>query len=459
MFNKMRSLSLKLSIAFLAVSLAGVGLVAVFIWGTTSREFNQFLFDRGQSEFAAAATTYYETNNSWNGIVDGLTQQRLLPPDKPQDGHVPHPPQPFALVDQNGIVMVGGGPFNLGDTVPADVINKGVAITVNGQHVGTVISTGNQPGRDSISARFLGRINDALMVAALGASALALLLGIFLARTLTRPLRDLTAASHAMASGQLKQQVEVRSRDELGELTATFNQMSADLEHSNQLRRQMTADIAHDLRTPLGVITGYLESMRDGVLKPTPERYDAIYSEAKHLQRLVEDLRTLSLADAGELKINRQPVQPADLLERLVQAFQHQAGQLQVSLKLVVDPSLPDIFVDPERIEQVLGNLVSNSLRYTPEGGEIEFSAHAEEGGVRLAVRDNGSGMAPDVIIHIFERFYRGDDSRAQQGEESGLGLAIAKSVVELHGGKINASSQGIGHGTTISILLPAISS
>jgi signal transduction histidine kinase len=462
----MRSITLKLTLTFLAVSLVGVALVAAIIWGTTSMAFNQFLLDRGNSDFVAAVTAFYTQNGSWEGVNDALIQQRVLPPSYQQPGasnpafpqtggQNSGPPLPFALVDQTGLVITHAGPYQTGDTVSADRIAQGTAITVNGVQVGTVLATGSPPTRDPSSERYLAQTNQALLIAALGAAGLALLLGIFLARTVTRPMRDLTAAAHAMASGQLGQQVPVRSRDELGELTATFNRMSADLERSNQIRRQMTADIAHDLRTPLAVITGYLEGLRDGVLKPTPQRYEVLFSEARHLQRLVEDLRTLSLAEAGELKINRQPESPADLLERLAQAFQQKAEQQQVSLQLQFEPGLPEVQVDPERIEQVLGNLVSNALRYTPAGGEIRLSGSRQDGGVLLEVSDNGAGIAPDVLAHIFERFYRGDDARAQQGEETGLGLAIARSIVELHGGRIAASSPGLGLGTTLSIYLP----
>jgi len=460
----MRSITLKLTLAFLAVSLAGVALVAVIIWGTTSAAFNQFLLDRSKSDFLAAVTNYYQANGTWDGITEALTEKGSIPaapagaygpPSSQPGGANPGLPLPFALADQNGTVVVRGGPFHPGDTVPASILNQGEAVTLNGQRVGTILNTGNPPNRDPSSNRFLEQANGALLIAACGAALLALLLGIILARSVTRPVRDLTAATRSMAAGQLGQQVPVRSKDELGELTAAFNKMSADLEHANQLQRQMTADIAHDLRTPLTVITGYLEGLRDGVIKPTPERYEVIFSESRHLQRLVEDLRTLSLAEAGELAIYRQPVQPSELLGRLAQAFQHRADQQKVSLKLQVEPALPDLQVDPERIEQVLGNLVSNSLRYTPEGGEIDLAARREPGGVVLAVKDNGAGMAPEVLEHVFERFYRGDDARLQQGDETGLGLAIARSIVELHGGKISAASAGPGLGSTLSVFLP----
>ncbi len=464
----MRSLSTKLLLAFLAVSLIGVALASVLARWITVQEFDRLVLERAHSNFLDEVTTYYQTRGSWIGVSEYFRQrfQSLQPPPRPGDpGNVRPPPQnegsarqlppvPFILTDRNGYVVHALPPYRRGDYVPPERLAQGTPVEVGGQVVGAMLATGGAPPLSEPEQQYLERTNQALLVSALGAVAIALLLSLVLARTLTKPVRELTAAIRAMAQGKLGVAAPVRSRDEIGELTIAFNQMSGDLARANQLRRQMTADIAHDLRTPLTVIGGYIESLRDGVLEPTPARFDVMHQEVQHLQHLVEDLRTLSLADAGELKLNRQRIAPQALLEQTASAFKHQAEQKQITVRVEAEPGLPEIAVDEIRIAQVLRNLVSNALRHTPDGGRIILSAKRQAGQVRLSVEDDGTGIAPDALPHIFERFYRGDASR-QSESESGLGLAIAKSLVGAHGGIIAAASEGVGRGSAFSVCLP----
>ncbi|MFM8370704.1 MAG: sensor histidine kinase, partial [Chloroflexota bacterium] len=303
--------------------------------------------------------------------------------------------------------------------------------------------TGQPLVRNPIDQKYVDQINRGFWLAGIVGMLVALGFGLLLARSLTRPVRDLTNATRNMAQGQLEQQVPIHSGDELGELAQAFNHMSADLARANRSRKQMTADIAHDLRNPLTVLSGYLESLQDGKLKPTPERFAVMQAEVTHLQHLVEDLRTLSLADAGELKLHLEPTSIPELLERVAEAYRHQAEQQQIHLKVEIEPNLPEVDLDPARMEQVLGNLVSNALRYTAADGEIRLEAKQLNGSLSVSVIDNGSGIPAEILPHIFERSYRGDESRS--GNESGLGLAIAKSIVEYHGGNIRAESNKVG--------------
>lgn len=468
----MRSLAWKLMLAFLAISLTGAALASIFARWITVQEFDRLVLEQAQNTFLSEVTTYYQTRGSWIGVTDYFRQRaesRQPPPrepDKPPSqppqtaGGAGQPPQvPVILIDQNGYVLHPVPPYRLGDYVPPKKLAPGKPVKIGDQVVGTILATGAAPPLDVREQQYLERTNLALLVSALGAVVIALLLSLVLARTLTHPVRDLRNAIRAMAQGTLGVAVPVRSRDELGQLTTAFNQMSADLARANQARRQMTADIAHDLRTPLSVIKGYCEGLRDGVLKPTPNTFQTMYQEAEHLSLLVEDLRTLSLADAGELKLTRQRVSPRELLERTAAAHQLRAEARQVALQVNAEASLPEVNVDPERMAQVLNNLVGNALRYTPAGGQItlaamEMAATKNDNAVHLTVRDTGAGIAPDDLPRIFDRFYRGDASRQQPSGESGLGLAIARSIVELHGGTITAASAP-GAGTTFTIALP----
>ncbi len=274
-----------------------------------------------------------------------------------------------------------------------------------------------------------------------------------MAYTLTRSIRELTEATNDIARGNLGRQVKVRSRDEMGDLASSFNKMSQDLARATQMRRQMTADIAHDLRSPLSVISGYTEALSDGKLCGSPEIYEILYQETLYLKRLIDDLRELSLADSGELPLCLQPVQPRALLEQAATRQAVAAQQKEISLRLEDMPDIPLIQADYERLAQVLDNLINNALRYTPAQGEIILSARVAGDHVQMHVQDSGSGISPEDLPHIFDRFYRGDKSRQGNGE-SGLGLAIARSLVEAHGGTISAKSQP-GQGTIFTISLP----
>jgi signal transduction histidine kinase len=451
----MRSLSLKLTLAFLFVSIIGVVLVALFVRQRTQREFDQFVLDRYQVDLLDDLSTYYQRSGSWDEINAIVIRS---PNRGPMAGRGAFP-APLTLADADGQVVYGGRNYQAGQQLPEGELKRAVPVEVEDDTVGWVLFTDigqsayTRP--ESPESRFLANINQAILFGALGAVIVALLLGILLARTISRPVREVTEATRIVAGGDLGYQVPVRTQDELGELAASFNQMSADLAQSNEQRRQMTADIAHDLRTPLSVILGYMEALSAGKLEPTPETFDIVYAKGQHLQHLIDELRTLALVDAGELTLDRRPVEPAALLEHTALAHMVQAQEKEIDLRVEASEELPEIEVDPQRMAQVLGNLVSNALRYTPVGGQIILSAVSSGQNVLLSVKDTGPGIDPRDLPHIFDRFYRSDKSRRQNGE-SGLGLAIAKSIVQAHGGSISAAST-LELGTLFTISLPAI--
>jgi signal transduction histidine kinase len=446
----MRSITFKLILGFVVIGLISIALIVLLARWNTRLEFNRFVTDRRGQDLVASLEGYYAQKGSWVGVKEAINRssgQQLPPPD-------PGPRPTFTLADGNGKAILEGAGFKEGDPIPAQEIQHGIAIEVRGARVATLVM-GRMPFPNTPrEAEFINRINTLYLYSAIGASMVALLLGVLISRSLTRPIRELTRATHAVSQGDLTQQVPVRSRDELGELAQAFNRMSSELARSVNVRRQMTADIAHELRTPLSLILGHAEAVHDGVLPPTPENFEIIREEAGRLEHLIDDLRTLSLADAGELSIHLEPVSPPKLLQEVASLYQYQAQRKQVTLDVQIMPPLPDLQLDPGRITQVLTNILDNALRHTPGGGYITLGARLGPAGVELSVQDSGPGLAPEDLARIFDRFYRADPSRKRGDAGSGLGLAIARSIVLAHGGQIRAESQP-GHGLTITITLP----
>ncbi|MDX1613382.1 MAG: ATP-binding protein [Candidatus Promineifilaceae bacterium] len=445
----------KLTLAFLFVSVIGVALVAVFVSRRAQSEFDRFVLDRYQLDLLTDLAAYYEQNEGWDGFSGIVVRAPDRRPGRPPSSL----PAPVVLTDAEGTVIYGGRRYQAGSQLAQDTLTGAVPVEVDGQRVGWVLF--GEVGRtapvspQSPELRFLAGVNRAVLFGALGAMVVALLLGLLLARSISRPVSEVTAATRQMADGELGIQVPVRTQDELGQLADAFNRMSADLGRATAQRRQMTADIAHDLRNPLSVLLGYLEALSAGKLEADPDTLAVMYERGRQLQHLVDDLRILALADAGELALDRRPVSAQTLLEHAALAHMVQARQRGIALSVrdADGESLPPIHVDPQRLAQVLSNLVANALRFTPADGRIELAARREDDLILLQVSDSGAGIDPDDLPHIFERFYRGDKARPADGQ-SGLGLAIAKGIVAAHGGHMRAVST-LGQGTTITAAIP----
>jgi signal transduction histidine kinase len=293
---------------------------------------------------------------------------------------------------------------------------------------------------------------------ALALPLLALAVAALAFRHIATPLADVMAATDAIAAGDLGVRVPVPERGpgDFGRLAQSFNRMAEELQRADQQRRNLTADVAHELRTPLHIIQGNLEGILDGVYQPTAEHIETTLDETRALARLVDDLRTLSLAEAGQLPLAWETVDVAELLADVRTSFSGQAEAAGVDLCLETDPPLPQISADAGRLNQVLSNLIANALRYTPPGGKITLRAEPGPGGIRIVVCDTGAGIPPEDLPYIFDRFWRGDRSRSHAGGAgSGLGLAIARQLVQAHGGRIGVESQP-GEGTTFTIELAA---
>jgi signal transduction histidine kinase len=449
----MRSISTKLILAFLSIGIVSVAVIFLAARWNTRAEFIRFLNDQTQSEILEVLTEYHLENGSWNRVETILIGR--------QPGMGPgrmHRSPPFVLTDENGVVIASNDKYRRGETLTRAQLSKGSPILVDDKVVGILVPIGYTFVGQPRELEFIDRTNRTLLFGALIGAVIALLLGVFLSQTLTRPIRELTRATHAVSAGDLSQQVPVRSDDELGELAQAFNRMSAQLSRSVNARKQMTADIAHELRTPLSLILGHAEAVHDEVLPPTRENFEIIREEATRLERMVNDLRTLSLADAGELRMQLQTIEPGQLIREVAALYQVQAQKKNITFRLDLRPSLPDVDVDPGRMTQVLTNILENAIRHTPENGQISLRARQVSEAVELSVQDSGPGLKTEDNERIFERFYRTDTARQREDGGSGLGLAIAKSIVQAHGGQIRAESEP-GRGLTITISLPRKSS
>ncbi|NNF59370.1 MAG: HAMP domain-containing histidine kinase [Rhodothermaceae bacterium] len=480
----MRSLRTRWTLALVAVCLLEAVLVFAAVRIGTQRAFDRFIREQAMTGFAEGAADYYRVTGSLDDIEAWVERrgrrsgaERRFNGDGPQDSvrlegeRLPRdtsasrrpirrfrrgePPFRFALADHDGRIVLPAGSYVMGDVfTPSEAIETR-PLVVDSDTVGTVIRTAESQELGPAEQRFLKETQAAVSWAVAAALLVALLLGYLVARATTRPLRTLTAATEAVARGELEQTVPVRSRDEVGQLAEAFNAMSVRLAEAHALRRRMTADVAHDLRTPLSILTGYLEALRDGTLAATPERIAAMHTEADHLGRLVEDLRTLALADANELTLHRRPVNADALLHRVAEAFRPEAETRGVVLSVEAAEDLPPLDADADRLVQVLGNLVHNALRHTPIRGQITLAARRHAEGVALVVADTGEGIPAEVLPHIFERTVRADTARAVEDGASGLGLAIARSLVEAHGGTIAVKSTE-GEGATFMVVLPS---
>lgn len=445
----MRSLAFKFTLVLVIVSLLGIAFVAVVASQVTEREFANFLGRQGQSELVESVIALYETNGSWGAISQ--REWRSVSLGGPGGSAM----RMYTIADTDGIVVAPSLNNSVGTQLSRRDLMKGQPIKVDGEVVGIIVS--QRPLASPLASTvesFTESINQSLLMGTLIAVGVSLLLGLIFSRTLTHQLGQLSKASQEISKGDLNQRVEVKSKDEIGQLAETFNQMSADLEQSRELRQQITADIAHELRTPLSIILGRAETLAEGMLPPSQEVFEVIHEEALRVNRLVEDLRTLSLSDAGELSLEMRPVSVTQILEETRKAYSASADSKHITLQVSFLDQLPSIEADPDRLGQVLGNLVSNALRYTPEGGNITLSATEAGSGVEICVINSGSGIPPEEIPQLFDRFYRGDKARERDKGGSGLGLAIAKSLVNAHGGNIQVKSQ-LGAGTTFAIWLP----
>lgn len=329
----------------------------------------------------------------------------------------------------------------------------------------TMMREGLSPGMDlqqmelDLFDSFRVALTEALILAAGGALVTAVGVSIFVSWRVVTPIRRMMQASRRIAAGYYHERVPVTSEDELGQLAHSFNQMAQALEQTEVMRRDLIANVTHELRTPLTSIKGYMEGLIDGVLPAQPETYQQVYREADRLQRLVNDLQELSRVEAGAFQLDCQPLSMADLIRQTMSRLRPQFEEKGVILTLNLPTQLPAVKADEDRLNQVLLNLIGNALHYTPPGGTVTITANTPDSArnrhMVITIADTGIGIPARHLPHIFTRFYRVDKSRSRTGGGSGIGLTIAKHVIEAHSGSIWVESRGEGQGTAFSFSLP----
>ncbi|HEX9118256.1 MAG TPA: ATP-binding protein [Anaerolineae bacterium] len=439
-----RSLRLRLLVGSILVVVVAVGVTAVVASQRTLSEFEHYVNTSSASRFhrfAEAMGRSYTANQGWSNIQPDVDRSAAISGQR------------VVVANTQGKIVGDSGMVLIGTTASAAWARTASPIVVAGTRVGTLyLDPVSGPNLGDLA--FVRAINRSALFGALVAILAAIAITLVLARGILLPVERLTAAARRVKTGDLAVQVPIDSQDELGELARAFNAMAGGLAQQEQLRRSMVEDIAHELRTPLTNLRGYLEAARDGLVDPDQALVDNLYEETMLLQRLVVDLQDLALAEAGQLTFVRQEARLAAIAEQAVSILRPQVEAKGVSLGLELPADLPSVDVDPERIGQVLRNLLYNAFLHTSAGGRISVSACVQAKLVAVSVIDTGSGISATDLPHVFDRFYRTDKSRARRTGGAGLGLAIVRQLVVAQGGEITVTSQ-VGKGSNFTFTVP----
>lgn len=466
----MNRLWVRLTLAFALVVLITVGAIALLANLTAGQAFRRYLSysdSAGFQTLSDALGEYYQTHGSWAGIEELLGQVRVLSGPKPAPGTWRRPGTlgwrderiQVILADAEGRVVYERPARDIARKLTRDEKAAARDLFVGDEVVGQLVI-----GRPVDSA-ILGPLEQAffsgfrwlLVVAGLVAVALGGLLGLALSRSLTAPLQRLATAARAVANRDFSRRVRVEGSSEIAEVAEAFNEMTVALEQSERQRQNMVADVAHELRTPLTVVQGNLQAILDDVYSLDKAEISRLYDETRLLSRLVDDLRELALADAGQLHLSLRPTESAQVLRSTTDSLALVAEAQDVDLSAQVPDDLPRVRADSDRLAQVLRNLLINALRHTEPGGSVTTTAELKGDSVEFSVADTGEGIAPEDLPHVFDRFWRADRARARRdrlGGGSGLGLSVAQSLVQAQGGRIWVESE-LRKGSTFRFTLP----
>ena len=487
------SLQFRLLVAFTLVILLTIGSVFFMMWQAAIGQIQQF-GDRVErmvgNRIQFVVTDYYLAHGSWEGVqplVEQIGEQfrhRVILADADgkiiSDSGTETPGSQLNLDSFSSRTLTssherrdsfqlepGGAPpseppplISFGPGIPAPPKPAEPATAISGEQpaIGSLFilpSTQSETGFEALQIMYR-QLGNYFLIGACIAVVVAFLVTLFLSRRILSPVKELRSAAQRLGKGDFSQRVDIKDKSEIGELASTFNSMAGNLQRDEQLRQHMVSDIAHELRSPLTNVRGYLEAIKDGVLKPDTATITSIYDETILLSRLVNDLQELSLAEAGELKLYRQPEDLAELIRQSINAVQAKAVEKGLELSSNIPADLPQVNIDFLRIKQVLLNLLENALAHTAAGGTINVSARLNPDFVEVSVSDTGDGIPAEEVNNIFERFHRVDKSRSRSTGGSGLGLTIARYIIEEHTGKIWVQSE-LGEGSRFSFTLPVV--
>lgn len=453
---------LRLILSFALIVVVAVVSVVIIARQGVANEVRAFMF-RGtmveSDELVSALEAYYRYNGTLKGAAEALNfPERGQGRGRGAMGMAGMGMNQRLIVsDLNGEILYDTAQSTADGHLSDQEIDEAFPLKPNGQVIGYLFVEGGPVFTRNDEQLLVSRISRAALSAGLIAGGISLLLALILANRLLKPVRELTQAAEQMARGDLSQRVPVHGNDELAQLGRTFNQMTTSLQNAEENRRAITADIAHELRNPLAIQRANLEAIQDGVYEPTSENLRLVLEQNQLLSRLVDDLRTLALADAGQLELDHTPTNFKLLVERITGRYTAQAEERQIEIRVVsADPeaAFAQVKLDPIRVEQIISNLLSNALRHTPNAGYVHLKLSAQAYIVRLKVHDSGPGIPVEALPHVFDRFYRADKSRSRSEGGTGLGLAIARQLAEAHGGSLIAENHPT-RGAVFTLTLP----
>ena len=451
----------RILLAFALVIAVTLIAVAFFAQQAASQEVRTFIGRGGwlgAENLVGALESYYATNGTWNGAESLFTSRgrgQGAGGGNANNAAIQNAFANLRLADSNGTLIYSSDNLEINSKVDSSQLNNGIELLVEDQVRGYLLAqTGSTFQNQQLEDELISLVRQASLKAAWIAGAIALVLALILATIILRPVQLLTRGASELASGNLAYRVEVKQPHELASLGNAFNQMAHSLELAGENRKAMTADIAHELRTPLAVQRAQLEALQDNIYPLSLENLEPVMAQNVFLTRLVNDLRTLAMADSGALQLEIKEIDFIQLIQDTLSRFQAPAAENQVSLHLQVVGNSARVAADPERLQQVLHNVIQNGLRYTNAGGKIDFLITCERQKVTLEIHDSGPGIPPESLPFLFDRFYRADKARDRDRGGSGLGLAIARQLMLEQGGDITAENHPQG-GAIFRLWLP----